>query len=60
MSHLSPIPEKDYKAKMKGLMLFRILFSALLLGATIILQLSDSATPMERSLVVLVIFLGYG
>ena len=53
MSHLSPIPEKDYKAKMKGLMLFRILFSALLLGATIILQLSDSATPMERSLVVL-------
>jgi two-component system sensor histidine kinase PilS (NtrC family) len=38
---------------MKGLMLFRILFSALLLGATIILQLSDSATPMERSLVVL-------
>jgi two-component system sensor histidine kinase HydH len=53
MSHLSPIPEKDYKAKMKGLMLFRILFSALLLGATIILQLSDSTTPMERSLVVL-------
>lgn len=53
MSHLSPIPEKDYKTKMKGLMLFRILFSALLLGATIILQLSDSATPMERSLVVL-------
>jgi len=53
MSHLSPIPEKDYKTKMKGLMFFRILFSALLLGATIILQLSDSATPMERSLVVL-------
>ena len=53
MSHLSPIPEKDYKPKLKGLMFFRILFSALLLGAAIILQLSDSTTPMERSLVVL-------
>jgi signal transduction histidine kinase len=53
MSHLSPIPEKDYKTKLKGLMFFRILFSALLLGYTIILQLSDSATPIERSLVVL-------
>ncbi len=53
MSHLSPIPEKDYKTKMKGLMFFRLLFSALLLGSTIIMQLSDSAAPMERSLVVL-------
>ena len=53
MSHLSPIPEKDYKTKLKGLMFFRILFSALLLGSTIILQLSDSTPPMERSLVVL-------
>ncbi|MBW2437311.1 MAG: two-component sensor histidine kinase [Deltaproteobacteria bacterium] len=53
MSHLSPIPEKDYKSKLKGLMFFRLLFSALLLGATIILQLSDSATSMERSFVVL-------
>jgi len=53
MSHLSPIPEKDYKTKLKGLMFFRILFSALLLGSTIILQLSDSTLPMERSLVVL-------
>ena len=53
MSHLSPIPEKDYKSKLKGLMFFRLLFSALLLGATIIVQLSDSTTTMERSFVVL-------
>jgi two-component system sensor histidine kinase PilS (NtrC family) len=53
MSHLSPIPEKDYKSKLKGLMFFRLLFSALLLGVTIVLQLSDSTTSMERSFVVL-------
>jgi two-component system sensor histidine kinase PilS (NtrC family) len=53
MKQLSPIPEKDYKSKLKGLMFFRLLFSALLLGATIVLQLSDSAVSMERSFVVL-------
>jgi len=53
MKQLSPIPEKDYKSKLKGLMFFRLLFSALLLGATIVLQLSDSATSMERSFIVL-------
>ena len=53
MSQPSSIPEKDYKSKLKGLMFFRLLFSALLLGATIVLQLSDSATSMERSFVLL-------
>jgi two-component system sensor histidine kinase PilS (NtrC family) len=53
MSQLSSIPEKDYKSKLKGLMFFRLLFSALLLGATIILQLSNSATSMERSFVLI-------
>jgi len=53
MKQLSPIPEKDYKSKLKGLMFFRLLFSALLLGATIVLQLSDSATSMERSFFIL-------
>ena len=53
MSQLSPKPEKDYKSKLKGLMFFRLLFSALLLGSTIVLQLSDSTTSMERSFVVL-------
>jgi two-component system sensor histidine kinase PilS (NtrC family) len=53
MSTLSPIPEKDYKTELKWLMFFRILFSALLLGATIVLQLSETATPMEPSLLLL-------
>jgi two-component system sensor histidine kinase PilS (NtrC family) len=52
MKQLSPIPEKDYKSKLKGLMFFRLLFSALLLGTTIVLQLSNSTTSMERSFVV--------
>jgi len=34
-------------------MFFRILFSALLLGATIVVQLSETATPMEPSLLLL-------
>jgi two-component system sensor histidine kinase HydH len=53
MSRHSRIPEKDYKSKLKGLMLFRMLFSALLLGSTIVLQLSDSATSMEGSFIIL-------
>ena len=53
MSQNSPKPEKDYRSKLKGLMFFRLLFSALLLGATIVLQLSDSATSLERSFVFL-------
>ena len=53
MSTLSPIPEKDYKTELKWLMFFRILFSVLLLGATIVVQLSETATPMEPSLLLL-------
>jgi len=53
MSTLSPIPEKDYKTELKWLMFFRILFSTLLLGATIVVQLSETATPMEPSLLLL-------
>jgi two-component system sensor histidine kinase PilS (NtrC family) len=53
MSTLSPIPEKDYKTELKWLMFFRILFSLLLLGATIVRQLSETATPKEPSLLLL-------
>jgi two-component system sensor histidine kinase PilS (NtrC family) len=53
MSQLSPKPEKDFKGKLKGLMFFRLLFSALLLASTIVLQLSNSSTAMERSFIVL-------
>lgn len=53
MSFPLPIPEKDYKTELKWLVFFRILFSVLLLGSTIVLQLGESATPIEPSLLVL-------
>jgi len=40
------MPEKDFKDKLKWLMLFRVLFSTLLLGSSIILQLGDSPPPI--------------
>lgn len=45
--------EKDHKTKLKWLIFFRIVFSALLLGSTVVLHLSHSATPREPSFVVL-------
>jgi len=45
--------EKDHKTKLKWLIFFRIVFSALLLGSTIVLQLSHSATPREQSFLIL-------
>ena len=53
MSALSPIPEKGYKIELKWLMFFRVLFSLVLLGATTVLQLGESATPIGPSLLVL-------
>jgi len=43
----------DLIHNLKLLMGFRVLFSSLLLGSTIILQLSEGATYLERNLVVL-------
>lgn len=40
------MPEKDFKDKLKWLMLFRVLFSTLLLGSSIVLQLGDSPPPI--------------
>ena len=50
-----PLPkrEKDYKTELKWLVFFRILFSVLLLGSTIVLQLGESATPIGPSLLIL-------
>jgi two-component system sensor histidine kinase PilS (NtrC family) len=53
MSTPSLIPEKYFKTEIKWLMFFRILFSVLLLGSTIVLHLGETATPMEPSLLVL-------
>jgi len=49
MRHRSLIPEKDYKTKLKWLMFFRIIFSALLLVSTIVLQQSNTDTSLGRS-----------
>jgi len=40
------MPEKDFKDKLKWLMLFRVLFSTLLLGSSIVLQLGASPPPI--------------
>jgi len=40
------IPEKDVKDKLKWLMLFRVLFSTLLLGSSIVMQLGESPPPI--------------
>ncbi len=47
------MPEKDDKKKLKFLIFLRILFSVLLLGSAIILQLGKTAPPMNPPLVVL-------
>ena len=46
MDHALQMPEKEFKAKLKWLMLFRVLFSTLLLGSSIVLQLGDSPPPI--------------
>jgi two-component system sensor histidine kinase PilS (NtrC family) len=53
MSIPLPISVKDYKTELKWLMFFRILFSVLLLGSTVVLQLGETPTPMGQSLLVL-------
>jgi len=52
--HSSSIkPENDLYHKLQWLMLFRVLFTSLLLGSTIILQLSESPSLLARPLLVL-------
>ena len=45
--------QSDYKNKLRWLLLFRILFSSLLLGSSIILQLGEKTSPLAPSLIVL-------
>jgi two-component system sensor histidine kinase HydH len=53
MRTFSPMPEKDNKTVLKWLMFFRILFSVLLLGSTIVLQLGETTTLIEPPLLFL-------
>ena len=53
MEQKPQVPEGEIKSKLKWLMLFRIFFSTLLLGSTIILQLGDSPPPLNPPLIIL-------
>ena len=53
MKKSSPLPDSEFKAKLKRLILFRILFSTLLLGSTIVQQIGDSPSPMAPPLLML-------
>lgn len=53
MDFTTQVPEVEIKHKLKWLMLFRILFSTLLLGSTIILQFGDSPPPLSPPLIIL-------
>jgi len=45
--------ERDLYQKLKLLMLFRLLFTSILLGSTIIIQLNENASPLARPLLLL-------
>ncbi len=53
MSKPSPQAQSDYKARLKWLIFFRLIFSSLLLGSTIILQLGETSSSFDPSLLVL-------
>jgi two-component system sensor histidine kinase HydH len=53
MGRMPSVPEGDIKEKLKWLMLFRVLFSTLLLGSTIILQFGESPPPIGPPLIIL-------
>ncbi|QTA92232.1 Two component system histidine kinase [Desulfonema magnum] len=43
----------DFYQKLKWLMFFRVIFTTLLLGSTIILQLNETSSPLDESLLAL-------
>ena len=53
MDHSPQVFQEEIKRKLKWLIFFRILFSTLLLGSTIILQFGESPLPLNPSLVIL-------
>jgi len=53
MDRTPQLPEGEIKPKLKWLMLFRIIFSTLLLGSTIILQFGDSPPPLNPPIIIL-------
>ncbi len=53
MVHALQMPEGELKKKLKWLMLFRVFFSTLLLGSSIIMQLGKSPPPLGSPLIFL-------
>lgn len=53
MDNLLRKPGSEFYNKIKWLMFFRVLFTTLLLGSTIILQLNESSSPLARPLLLL-------
>jgi two-component system sensor histidine kinase HydH len=53
MARMSSVPEGEIKEKLKWLMLFRALFSTLLLSSTIILQFGESPPPLGPPFIIL-------
>ena len=53
MNHSAPMPDSEFKVKLKRIILFRILFSTLLLGSTIVQQIGVSPSPMAPPLLML-------
>jgi two-component system sensor histidine kinase PilS (NtrC family) len=47
------MPERELRKKLKWLMLFRVFFSTLLLGSSIIVQLGESPPPLGSNLIFL-------
>jgi two-component system sensor histidine kinase PilS (NtrC family) len=53
MARTASLPEGDIREKLKWLMLFRVLFSTLLLGSTIILQFGETPPPLGPPFIML-------
>jgi two-component system, NtrC family, sensor histidine kinase HydH len=53
MVHAIQMPEGELRKKLKWLMLFRVLFSSLLLGSSILMQIGESPPPFGSPLIFL-------
>jgi two-component system sensor histidine kinase PilS (NtrC family) len=53
MVHALQMPEEELRNKLKWLMLFRVLFSTLLLGSSIVMQFGDAPPPMGSPMIFL-------
>jgi len=58
MNMSSTMPEGDLHPKLRLLVLFRILFASILLGSTVILQLSEDAALLSKPLLILYWLIG--